>query len=572
MKRFAFLGNVRTFAVVACWLSTSWAMADDSMQNAKAHLAAGEFAKARQIAQALPEADRNALLGQMAQQQAAAGARQGSFATMQAMGSSTDRSSVADSIRNAPFFPGVGGGGVIADFDTLIELITTTITPDSWTDNGGTGSISGFPTGVIVSDKGVLSRVAAETGGSLSEKRRASLTAAPNRNPRIAAKLRKVSLPRLEQAAQLRYAQGHRPDETMQNLAGLQRIEYIFVYEESGDIVLAGPAGDWNKSDEGRTVSTDSGRAVVQLDDLIVVLRNSRDSGTFGCAITPTRENLEAAQKYLAETGKKPLAPGNAAREKWVQGLRESLGMQEIEVHGIDPHSRTARTIVEADYHMKLVGMGLEKGVLGVSSYLDSMNLKPGEAAPPLGVLRWWFTLGDGVIRADDDGNSFQLKGPSAKVLSENERLNESGERIHTGKSEELNALFATSFTKHFDALVTKYPVYGDLSNIFDLATAMAVLKHEHAFDRTQWDASFFRDEKRCVIETGPAPEKVKSVANYRLINQRTLVAGASGGVEVDPGMKLKGESYQTSSYGDLEAGRKQSVRKLDRPDVWWWD
>lgn len=42
--------------------------------------------------------------------------------------------------------PGGLGGGVIADFDTLIELITTTISPDSWTDNGGTGSISGFPT------------------------------------------------------------------------------------------------------------------------------------------------------------------------------------------------------------------------------------------------------------------------------------------------------------------------------------------------------------------------------------------------------------------------------------------
>jgi general secretion pathway protein D len=42
--------------------------------------------------------------------------------------------------------PGGLGGGVIADFDTLIDLVTSTISPDSWTDNGGTGSISGFPT------------------------------------------------------------------------------------------------------------------------------------------------------------------------------------------------------------------------------------------------------------------------------------------------------------------------------------------------------------------------------------------------------------------------------------------
>ena len=31
--------------------------------------------------------------------------------------------------------------------------------------------------------------------------------------------------------------------------------------------------------------------------------------------------------------------------------------------------------IVEADYRMKLVGMGLEEGTLGVTSYLDSIEV-----------------------------------------------------------------------------------------------------------------------------------------------------------------------------------------------------
>ncbi len=42
--------------------------------------------------------------------------------------------------------PGGMGGGVQADFDPLIELITSTIEPDSWQDVGGPGSISGFDT------------------------------------------------------------------------------------------------------------------------------------------------------------------------------------------------------------------------------------------------------------------------------------------------------------------------------------------------------------------------------------------------------------------------------------------
>ena len=36
--------------------------------------------------------------------------------------------------------------------------------------------------------------------------------------------------------------------------------------------------------------------------------------------------------------------------------------------------------MVEADYRMKLVGMGLEEGVLGVPSYLSMIRVPPGTA------------------------------------------------------------------------------------------------------------------------------------------------------------------------------------------------
>jgi hypothetical protein len=540
-------------------------------QKVQAHIAAGEFGPAMQAASKLPAKERDAALAQIAARQAQAGARQGSLSTLSSIASSDARSAAANDLRSSPFLPHVGGGGVIADFDTLIDLITSTIAPDSWTDNGGSGSISGFPTGVLVDGRGVMSRAAADASGA-ALLRRTALTASKNRNPHVTSSLRKVSLPRLEQALQLRYAQGLSPTDAMRNLAGLTRVQYVFVYEDTGEIVLAGPAGDWATSEEGRVVSVEKGQAVVQLDDLVVVLRNALGKGTFGCAITPTRENLEASQTYLAETGKKPLAPGKSARDKWLAGLREKLGLQDIEVHGIDPRSHAGRTIVEADYHMKLVGMGLEKGVLGVESYLDSMTLKPGEAAPAMGVLRWWFTLGDGAIRVAEDRNAFELTGAPVKVLSENELLTARGERIHTGKSDELNARFADSFTKHFDALAAKYPVYAELRNVFDLAVVAAMLKQEHVLDRTGWQASHLLDAQKYQIELAAAPEKVMSVANYRIINERTLVAGVSGGVEVDAAAKLQSNRYKVDNYGDLEAGRRQSVKANLANDLWWWD
>jgi general secretion pathway protein D len=38
------------------------------------------------------------------------------------------------------------GGAALADFDTLIELITSTIAPDTWDEVGGPGAIESFPT------------------------------------------------------------------------------------------------------------------------------------------------------------------------------------------------------------------------------------------------------------------------------------------------------------------------------------------------------------------------------------------------------------------------------------------
>jgi len=48
------------------------------------------------------------------------------------------------------FGPGGLGGGTMADFDSLIELITTTVAPESWDDVGGPGSIAPFETNLSI--------------------------------------------------------------------------------------------------------------------------------------------------------------------------------------------------------------------------------------------------------------------------------------------------------------------------------------------------------------------------------------------------------------------------------------
>lgn len=356
----------------------------------------------------------------------------------------------------------------------------------------------------------------------------------------------------------------------MLTLAGLRRVQYMFVYPETGDLVLAGPAGDWSVDTNGRLLAKDTHEPVVRLDDLLALLRRGTHSADshFGCSINPRQQALARTQAFLAESSKKPLEPSH--RKQWLEDLRDSVGRQDIEVFGIDPASRVATVLVEADYHMKLIGMGLAEGVDRVESYLQSIHLRAGEAPPEMSVLRWWFALKYDSIARSEAGDAFQLVGQGVRVLSENEMLAEQGQRVHTGASEALNRQFAESFTAHFAELAKKYPVYGELRNIFDLAMVVTLIQNEKLAERAGWKSTLLGDSAKLRLPHGNTPREVDTVINHRVINQRYVIAGVSGGVMVAPGDVLRETRAKDSAAKTVERGKP--VPKDLAAGAWWWD
>ena len=79
----------------------------------------------------------------------------------------------------------------------------------------------------------------------------------------------------------------------MQNLAGLTRIEYVFVFLKQNDIVLARPPRDGRSMVKAMWSGGQAGQPVLQLDDLIVALRTAKSAATdrgISCSMTqPTR-------------------------------------------------------------------------------------------------------------------------------------------------------------------------------------------------------------------------------------------------------------------------------------------
>lgn len=474
---------------------------------------------------------------------------------------------------------GSGSGGVTeADYEPLINLIQSTIAPDEWADTGnGDGTIQPWPAGVFVDPSGALRRINTETSGKLSGLREVLRGRPEGIESSLNAELRVISLRQLERAAELSAAKGEPLSPWVRNLGGLVSVSYIVAQPEKRDVLLVGPAGPWKLDSEGRPVSVSSGKPVLQLDDLVACLRNAQDwNGVFGCSITPRADRLAAAKEFLATTK----LTGGSFRDE----LRTTLGQQDVEVFGIAPDSHLASVLVEADYRMKLIGMGIEPSIPEVPSYLARVELLPDGTAPPLDVARWWFTLNFDQLDVDDQRLVFGFKGPGVKVLAETEFINAQGERIHTGKAVGPTKAFADDFTEHFDKLAKKYPIYGQLRAAFELAMVAAIFEREQLASRSGWEPTFFasprsKGELRYQVATAPVARTVESVMNHRVIRARngnktsvhTLV-GVSGGVHCDFAAWLDATSGERSRSAEIPQAVREVTSAAAEGDRWWWD
>ncbi|MFM8573527.1 MAG: DUF1598 domain-containing protein [Pirellula sp.] len=382
--------------------------------------------------------------------------------------------------------------------------------------------------GVMIDSNGVLRNLTAEDQSRNLEQLRLNVQGAQGDFAK-ATDMRLVSLKGIQQIAIEAQKQGKQIPEDVFCLGGLTRIDYVLVYPERNDIVLAGPAEPWTLGPQGSIVGKNSGKPVVNIDDLATAFRyvDEARNGGVSVSIDPTEEGYrEFNQVYRRLAG--TVAPAAMAPE-----LARAFGPQQVTLSGIPAESNMARVILAADYRMKLYGMNLAKApVAGLPSYMEMIQNRA-NASTQL-QSRWWMACDYDAISHSKDRLAWKISGQRIKTMTESEAFDNAGQRKRTGKADPVAKKWADNFTSKLEQLSVKDPVFGELRNVMDLCLVAALIESQNLQSLAACDLSG-------LIGQGAQIQTVKIEAAKSLDPQisllqtaQSVLVSASGGVMIE--------------------------------------
>ena len=383
------------------------------------------------------------------------------------------------------------------------------------------------------------------------------------------ADLRKISLNRLEAAIAARLAAGESIDTEMQALAGLTAVEYVFFYPETNDIVIAGPAEGFFEDPTDRLIGMETGRPVVLLEDLVTALRayapGGRGTSVISVSIDPTAEGLQRMNQFLTSVRGR-VQPSDARR--LASGLKQNLGLQTVTFRGIPTSTHFARVLVEADYRMKLIGIGLERLPVRLMSYVDRAN--PNTVAANA-MERWYFQPNYDGIAVSEDGFAMKIKERGVQLVGANERVAQGGARVASGRVNKASQAFCKDFTDKFSQIASRVRIYAELRQLIDVAIAAAYIQQQDFYGQAEWGMPVLMDESKVNVETYVAPSQVETAVNA-IWKGSTLMTPLGGGVNMQPKLALSRDRVVVDSEGNNNRV-KQSAGPSNLADgQWWWD
>ena len=413
--------------------------------------------------------------------------------------------------------------------------------------------------GVMIDTNGVLRNMAAEDEGRNLEQLRAAMQGAQGDLAK-ATDLRLISLKGVQKIALDSQKQGKQIPEDVYCLGGLTRIDYVLVYPERNDIVLAGPAEPWTLGPQGSIVGKSTGNPVINLDDLATAFRfvNQARNGGVSVSIDPTEQGYRQFNQLIQNVN------GNVNIQELTPLLAKAFGPQQVTLSGIPADSNMARVILAADFRMKLYGMNLAKApVAGLPSYMEMVQNRANVSTQL--QSRWWMACDYDAISHSKDRLAWKITGQRIKTMTETEAFDNAGQRKKTGKADPVAKKWAESFTKKIGELAIKDPVFGELRNVMDLCLVAALIESQNLQSLAACDLSGILGDNAQVQTVKLEVAKSLDPQICFLQTAQNMLVSASGGVSI--------ESWYFASNvqeNDTIAQAKTSMAKWKDTSSWY--
>jgi hypothetical protein len=439
--------------------------------------------------------------------------------------SSSQPGSLGETEKGNAGAPSPMGGAAGADFQSLIQLITSTVEAN-WEADGGTDTIQQFASGVWIDPQGVMmdSPSVADQGEGQELSKTASMES-------IAPWLKDSNLRWVSLTALVERQEADGFEDSMERaggdlLGGLARIEWVLWDPQHQQWLLGGPAGGYQLDAMGRMRRPEDGmepfpaRLLWELAPVI-----DRQSGPFGCSIDPDPKALVQASRMASrpETRHLLTRDPDLVRDQ----LIETMGRQVVSLRQLPEHSMTGLDLLIADRHMKRIGLGLEAKADGMKDYFEWSGHH--RRIPAQSLVRWWFTLSPSTIVRSPDGHAFRMPDQSLQVLSDHEFLDATGQRTSSQAADVAGKSFASDFTRHFRELCRLHRCYGRIQQVFDAALAIEVIR------RNPQGATLIK--RLAQQQTKQLTQPVRftpTIGAHEAVGKQHVVI-VSGGVQVDP-------------------------------------
>jgi hypothetical protein len=383
----------------------------------------------------------------------------------------------------------------------------------------------------------------------------------------------------LEQSVREQLDAGQPLSETQRFLAGLTRVQFLYLDTKNQDCILEGPAEDrWQVAADGSAIGAQTSQPLLQLDDWVIALRNELSRGPApSISLDPRAESLQAIREQL-RGARTPRT--DAERDALADRLQAAWGEQDAVSGGVPHNSRFNRVMVHADWEMKRISLGLRETrvpefkpyiELEFDEYRRRAARDPQSARPPMGSRFWFYPAYDALERTSGlDAVAIPANG--VQLLTESYFRNQIEGRQAVDAPTTAATRFAAQFSTHYDAIAANHAIYSELRNLFDLVVVARLFTLIEVARRIQWNMDFWLTRYRAAsIDVPRTMPGLVALRHGEVRSQQSrfaVVFPAWGGVSVDRRAVPDAACWRRSAR--LESARRAATH--DRPRGWWCD